>query len=433
MGKYTLILKCTGVYCKTSRANIFVTGGKRVNVLLQSGVDLTDSDDSNYKVLEYAVEGNSAECVNLLLEAGAGVNSESLALHLVVKNNTPESFKMLEMFVNAGLDISNTPVPLLPRAAGSDALEHMQLLLNSGADVNAVDNLGQSALIIACALERTAPSEWTEEIKASWHKRKYKCIELLLDQGADVNMKDNSQGATALVHVANRGLSQDFAELLIKAGADVNSRRPDGSTALICAVQRRWEKDKLVELLIKSGADVNLQNNNGATAVMLATTNGDDKCLELLLDAGADVNISAHDGRTALFYMVLAHQSYKRCLKLLFSAAAVVNRVNNDAKNSLEYYLLMRSTNTETMKILFAAGESVTDTTTKQLETMQTNLPDFLVHAGEKKHELKHMCREAVRRHLLSLSPENLFVRIPRLSAFLNTKLIEYSLYTVML
>ena len=33
MGKYTLILKCTGVYCKTSHANIFVTGGKRVNTL----------------------------------------------------------------------------------------------------------------------------------------------------------------------------------------------------------------------------------------------------------------------------------------------------------------------------------------------------------------------------------------------------------------
>ena len=310
---------------------------------------------------------------------------------------TPESFKMLEMFVNAGVDVSNTPVPLLPRAAGIDALEHMQLLLNSGADVNAVDNLGQSALIISCALERTAPSECTEEAKTSWYKRKYKCIELLLNQRADVSMKDNSQSSTALIHLVQRGQSQDFAELLINAGADVNSRRSDGGTALLVAL--------LVDLLIKSGANVNSQNNNGATAIILATTQCDDKCLELLIAAGADVNICAHDGRTALFYTVLAHQSCKRCLKLLFNARAVVNHVNSDGKNALEYHLIMRSTNVETMKILFAAGESVTDTTKKQLGTLQINIPEFLLGAVGNNLELKHMCGEAVRRHLLSLSP----------------------------
>ena len=103
-----------------------------LNLLLQAGADLTDSGDKNYTALEFAVEGNSLECVNLLLEAGADVNSDSLVLHLVVDRNTTESFKMLEMFVNAGVDISNTPVPLLPRAAGSDALEHMHHILCIG-------------------------------------------------------------------------------------------------------------------------------------------------------------------------------------------------------------------------------------------------------------------------------------------------------------
>ena len=155
--------------------------------------------------------------------------------------------------------------------------------------------------------------------------------------------------------------------------------------------------------------------------------------VQLLIAAGADVNICAHDGRTALFYTVLAHQSCKRCLKLLFSARAVVNHVNSDGKNALEYHLIMRSTNAETMKILFAAGESVTDTTKKQLGTLQINIPEFLLGAVGNNLELKHMCREAVRRHLLSLSPVNLFVRIPKLTALLSTILVEYLLYNVIL
>ena len=55
-------------------------------------------------------------------------------------------------------------------------------------------------------------------------------VELLLDNGADVNVKDE-YGSTPL-HDASLGKHNEVVELLISRGADVNAKRKDGDTPL---------------------------------------------------------------------------------------------------------------------------------------------------------------------------------------------------------
>ena len=55
-------------------------------------------------------------------------------------------------------------------------------------------------------------------------------------------------------------------ELLIQAGADVNQQNGKGDTALIRAAQNGH--DKSVDMLIKSGANMNRQNHCGSTALI---------------------------------------------------------------------------------------------------------------------------------------------------------------------
>ena len=68
--------------------------------------------------------------------------------------------------------------------------------------------------------------------------------------------------------------------------------------------------------------------------------------------------------------------------------------------------------------LLFAAGfKAVCD----------TNL--FKERIEEKERCLKHLCRETIREHLLQMSQDNLFVRVPRLG--LPKSLTGYLLYNV--
>ena len=72
-------------------------------------------------------------------------------------------------------------------------------------------------------------------------------VKRLIEEGADVNAKDN-YGNTALMWASQHGYIE-VAKLLIEAGADVNLR---GTTALMIALEEGHTE--IVELLKEAGA-----------------------------------------------------------------------------------------------------------------------------------------------------------------------------------
>ena len=64
--------------------------------------------------------------------------------------------------------------------------------------------------------------------------------ELLIEKGADIDAKDKT-GSTALMWAA-RDNSLEMVKLLIEKGADVMLENNEGNTALICAQIRGYEK-----------------------------------------------------------------------------------------------------------------------------------------------------------------------------------------------
>ena len=116
-------------------------------------------------------------------------------------------------------------------------------------------------------------------------------VELLLDHGADINIRDKD-GKTALMLMYSHSLNEDndITRLLLERGADTNIRDKNGKTALMYVLRSPTLEDDL-PLLLEHGADINNQDKMGKTALMYATEMGDVIAVILLLKYGANKDI----------------------------------------------------------------------------------------------------------------------------------------------
>lgn len=148
--------------------------------------------------------------------------------------------------------------------------------------------------------------------------------------GANVNLRDEQSGTTALEH-AVKNANQEMVKLLLQSGANVNAKNENGTTVLMMLDDDATSD--LVWDLINAGADVNLKDNSGNTALMQTATENNSEVLKALLDAGADVNAKNETGRTAL--MQAASEGLVNNVRLLILAGADINALDEDDDSAL--------------------------------------------------------------------------------------------------
>jgi len=154
-------------------------------------------------------------------------------------------------------------------------VDEVKGLISAGSDVNAKDNNGWTALLMASS---SGTYDWTD----------INILEALISAGADVNAK-TEYGYTALGFASMEG-NEDLVKMLLSAGADVNGRGSCFSTALMEAVSQ--ERTGTVKILLAAGADVNAKDvQTGETAWSWASRYGiiedNPELAQLLRDAGA--------------------------------------------------------------------------------------------------------------------------------------------------
>ncbi|HEX8473498.1 MAG TPA: ankyrin repeat domain-containing protein [Pyrinomonadaceae bacterium] len=108
-------------------------------------------------------------------------------------------------------------------------------------------------------------------------------VKSLLAAGADVNAVGEG-GQTALIRATTRGYL-DIVELLLDAGADVNAKKENGATALIVAVFLGYAD--IVRVLLANGADPDARTPQGTTPEKWAQAIGFTEIVELLRNADA--------------------------------------------------------------------------------------------------------------------------------------------------
>ena len=143
------------------------------------------------------------------------------------------------------------------------------------ANLPVTDTLTPAALKTMRAMARQAGAVSTPEPKAALppdalHRAakagNLKGLEAALAAGADVNARDD-KGWTALMYVVDKGYVL-LVEPLLTAKADPNVRAPDGATALFMAAAHGHSE--IIPTLMKAGADPTIKGPKGKTATELA-------------------------------------------------------------------------------------------------------------------------------------------------------------------
>lgn len=190
----------------------------------------------------------------------------------------------------------------------------VKILLGRGAQVNAVDQWGNTALFIAAR-------EGEVEI-----------VRTLLKAGADVDGRGGAM--TPLAAAALRG-NVAVARLLIRSGANVNAVGSNGLTALMNAV--KLNRLDVAKELLEARAGTDVLDRMGANVLAVAVDENYPDMLALLLNHGVKPDMADSNGLTPLYwadYLERADLS-----QLLRSAGADPARKKTERFVSLPYTL----------------------------------------------------------------------------------------------
>ncbi len=130
-------------------------------------------------------------------------------------------------------------------------------------------------------------------------------LQRALQRGDDVNAADET-GWTALMIAAVTGQPQSIS-VLLGAGARIDQRDNHGDTALIGAAAVRFGDlhmaAETVKILLARGASPDAVDDLDESALMWAARAGNPESIKLLLDAGANPARLDQAGHDALFYL----------------------------------------------------------------------------------------------------------------------------------
>ena len=234
-----------------------------VTALVDGGADPNSRNMKGETPLFNAMAGLLRDDVDLavvgqLLEAGADPNARSeidqTPLHSAVNFGLLEAATVL---LDGGADPNAGGWTPLHGAASRPSIELTSLLLARGADPNA-----RNTEYLLFHIPGDTPLHSAADSNSD-----LAVIEALLRGGADANAR-NGRGRTALFSAAAPSLGESnevVVRRLIEAGADPNVRDRGGKTPLIAALTRDVVDPTVVTALLDGGADASLRDQEGVT------------------------------------------------------------------------------------------------------------------------------------------------------------------------
>ena len=268
-----------------------------VKLVLEHNPNINTCNGAVDTALTLAATNGKMDAVKLLLEHGANIHicngTGDTALTLAAAREAiPEGFRSYYRY-----EAFHTEHAFIMAADMKSSLIAIEFLLNRGASVDLKNNAGDTALTLAAAARGNLDA-----------------VKLLLEHGANIDTR-NGAGDTALTLAAAADAmlvewtgydgrretihnailtaggikgNSTLIELFLDHGASINLKDKAGDTALTLAAGKG--KLDAVKLLLNRGADAHAKNEAGDTALSLANQNGHSELHQLLLEHVSEPN-----------------------------------------------------------------------------------------------------------------------------------------------
>ncbi|XP_028311475.1 ankyrin repeat and SOCS box protein 16 [Gouania willdenowi] len=293
-------------------------------------------------------------------------------------------------------------------------------LLFRGAEVNA-DPGGSTALHDACAgghsicvqlllAHGAKPDVLTADGSAPLHlcttAQSFQCAKLLLEEGAEVNVRNRESRISPLHVAARRGL-EEHVELFLSNGADILATNQEGETPLNAAcsgAERLAEASRylrVVQKLLQAGANPQTAGRKQHTPLHNACSNCSPKIVDILLQYGAKADAANCFGYTPMDSLLQVVEDYPHQQP----EAIVRSLLNHGVKPVSPKMLKVCVLSPATVEVILNSYTSVPscewlDSLPAELHEEHQSFYHLVRERSTQPRSLQHLCRCNVRQHL---------------------------------